>query len=189
MPSSRGSSQPGDRTQVFHIAGGFFTVWATREAQAPGPSKVPCAVHQLAGDSKLSSSTQQRNCFSVLGTVISLSSPVRGGMSVKQIKVFDFPVAVEWCVAPLCVCMCTHACTHTQLSFVCERNRHHLQTPIGSYDFSWSYSDYFSLLPYIVNSDQIQTCWVSRIVGPGSVNAIFVMLGIFLLAQRVLSSL
>ena len=32
MPSSRGSSQPRDQTQVSHIAGGFFTVWATREA-------------------------------------------------------------------------------------------------------------------------------------------------------------
>ena len=32
MPSSRGSSQPRDRTQVSHIEGGFFTVWATREA-------------------------------------------------------------------------------------------------------------------------------------------------------------
>ena len=33
MPSSRGSSQPRDQTQMSHIAGGFFTVWATREAQ------------------------------------------------------------------------------------------------------------------------------------------------------------
>ena len=33
MPSSRRSSQPRDRTQVSCIAGGFFTVWATREAQ------------------------------------------------------------------------------------------------------------------------------------------------------------
>ena len=32
MPSSRGSSQPRDRTQVSHFVGGFFTVWATREA-------------------------------------------------------------------------------------------------------------------------------------------------------------
>ena len=31
MPSSRGSPQPRDRTQIFHIEGGFFTVWATRE--------------------------------------------------------------------------------------------------------------------------------------------------------------
>ena len=32
MPSSRGSSQPRNRTQVSHIAGRFFTVWAPREA-------------------------------------------------------------------------------------------------------------------------------------------------------------
>ena len=31
MPSSRGSSQPRDWTQVSCIAGGFFTSWATRE--------------------------------------------------------------------------------------------------------------------------------------------------------------
>ena len=33
MPSSRGSSQPRDQTQVSHIAGGFLTILATREAQ------------------------------------------------------------------------------------------------------------------------------------------------------------
>ena len=33
FPFSRGSFQPRDRTQVSRIAGGFFTVWATREAQ------------------------------------------------------------------------------------------------------------------------------------------------------------
>jgi len=32
MPSSRGSSQPRDQIQVSRIAGGFFTVLATREA-------------------------------------------------------------------------------------------------------------------------------------------------------------
>ena len=32
FPFSRGSSQPRDRTQVSHIKGGFFTIWATREA-------------------------------------------------------------------------------------------------------------------------------------------------------------
>ena len=31
FPFSRGSCQPGDWTQVSHIAGGFFTSWATRE--------------------------------------------------------------------------------------------------------------------------------------------------------------
>ena len=30
-PSSRGSSQPGDPIQISWIAGGFFTVWTTRE--------------------------------------------------------------------------------------------------------------------------------------------------------------
>ena len=32
FPFSRGSSQPKDQTQVFWIAGGFFTSWAIREA-------------------------------------------------------------------------------------------------------------------------------------------------------------
>ena len=32
MPSSRGSSQPRDQTQVSRVAGGFFTIWATGEA-------------------------------------------------------------------------------------------------------------------------------------------------------------
>ena len=32
-PSSKRSSQPRDRTQVSHITGGFFTIWAPREAQ------------------------------------------------------------------------------------------------------------------------------------------------------------
>ena len=33
FPFSRGSFQPRDRTQVSCIAGRFFTIWATREAQ------------------------------------------------------------------------------------------------------------------------------------------------------------
>ena len=33
IPFSRGSSQPRDQTQVSHIVGGFFTSWATKEAQ------------------------------------------------------------------------------------------------------------------------------------------------------------
>ena len=33
FPFSRGSSQPRDQTQVSHIAGRFFTSWATRGAQ------------------------------------------------------------------------------------------------------------------------------------------------------------
>ena len=33
FPLSRGFSQPRDRTRVSRIAGGFFTNWATQEAQ------------------------------------------------------------------------------------------------------------------------------------------------------------
>ena len=36
MPSSRGSSHPRDWTQVSHIAGGFFTIWATRKPKNTG---------------------------------------------------------------------------------------------------------------------------------------------------------
>ena len=44
VPFSTGSSQPRDRTQVSHIAGRFFTSWATKEAlspQRPGEYQVP----------------------------------------------------------------------------------------------------------------------------------------------------
>ena len=42
FPFSRGSSQPRDRNQVFHTAGGFFTSWAIREAQdLPDPGIEP----------------------------------------------------------------------------------------------------------------------------------------------------
>ena len=36
FPFSRGSSHPRDQTQVSHIAGGFFTSWATMEAKNTG---------------------------------------------------------------------------------------------------------------------------------------------------------
>ena len=48
FPFSRGSSQPRDQTQVYLIVGGFFTSWATREAQEywggwpiPSPADLP----------------------------------------------------------------------------------------------------------------------------------------------------
>ena len=37
IPFFRGSSQPRDRAQVSSIAAGFFTIWATREAQVHIP--------------------------------------------------------------------------------------------------------------------------------------------------------
>ena len=48
FPFSRGSSQPRDQTQVSNTAGGFFTSWATWEAQGhwsrwpiPSPADLP----------------------------------------------------------------------------------------------------------------------------------------------------
>ena len=41
IPSSRGSSQTGDRMQVSHVAGGFFTIWAIRLAKGDGQLKKP----------------------------------------------------------------------------------------------------------------------------------------------------
>ena len=50
VPSSRGSSQPRDQTQIPHNAGRFFSIWVTREAQdywsgytipSPGASSWP----------------------------------------------------------------------------------------------------------------------------------------------------
>ena len=43
MPSSRESSQPRDQTQVSHIAGRFFTIWAinNEEFQERSFPKVP----------------------------------------------------------------------------------------------------------------------------------------------------
>ena len=46
IPFSRESSQPRDWTQVFCTAGGFFTIWATREA--------PSFIYQIRSDPLLS---------------------------------------------------------------------------------------------------------------------------------------
>ena len=54
IPFSRGSSQPGDGTQVSHTAGGFFTSWATRDAIYSKykinlqDSELPCDMEGLA---------------------------------------------------------------------------------------------------------------------------------------------
>ena len=41
FPFSRGSFQPRDRIQVSHIAGGFFTSWATRKPKNTGVGSLP----------------------------------------------------------------------------------------------------------------------------------------------------
>ena len=60
VPFSRGSSQPRDGTQVSHIAGGFFTSWATREAQEYGSGEpVPSPGHLPNWGIELGSPTVQ----------------------------------------------------------------------------------------------------------------------------------
>ena len=52
VPFSRASSQPSNWTQVSHIAGGFFTNWATEEAQKGAfvsPSGNPTQVSHVTG--------------------------------------------------------------------------------------------------------------------------------------------
>ena len=51
MPSSRGSSQPRDRTQGSCAAGRFFTIWVTREGtKFPSlPEKIPEGVARRGG--------------------------------------------------------------------------------------------------------------------------------------------
>ena len=42
MPSSRGSSQPRDQTQVPPVTGRFFTVWATKEVHKSSREEKTC---------------------------------------------------------------------------------------------------------------------------------------------------
>ena len=60
MPSSRESSQPRDGIQVSRIAGGFFIIWATREAQEKGSEQPIPSPRDLPGPGiKLESSALQ----------------------------------------------------------------------------------------------------------------------------------
>ena len=50
IPFSRGSSWPRDWTQVSSIAGGFFTIWATREASIGKDDKECCLLTEHIAD-------------------------------------------------------------------------------------------------------------------------------------------
>ena len=58
FPSPGEPSQPRDRTQVSHIASGYFTLWATREA------------HSLHNCAELASFKGSLNCLSLQGDAI-----------------------------------------------------------------------------------------------------------------------
>ena len=75
MPSSKGSSQLRNWTRVSHIAGRFFNIWATREAQeywsgwpVPSPGALPnpgigTGVSCIAGGFFTSWATSWYNCL------------------------------------------------------------------------------------------------------------------------------
>ena len=53
MPSSKGSSQPRDWTQVSHIAGRFFTVWTTKESLLKAEQNLYSFIEELGFPSSL----------------------------------------------------------------------------------------------------------------------------------------
>ena len=62
MPSSGGSSQLRDWTQVSCIAGGFFTIWATREA--PSTGDYPQVKHEIPTYTHKPEITKYSHCSS-----------------------------------------------------------------------------------------------------------------------------
>ena len=86
FPFSRGSSQPRDRTQVSQIAGGFFTSWATREAQSRAYSDINKAVIELSLWSHIISYTYLYN---------SILIAILGGRYQKYPPIFLFGVGAR----------------------------------------------------------------------------------------------
>ena len=125
----RGSSQPRDWTQVSRIAGGFFTVWATREA-LPGTrasqntwglepdfySTCFCGCKEGSLKPKdhrelLSKSQNMQRLLGVEGGCFSIISVSSNMFQVKFRERFEkpYPQQLSTCKYP-----CTHTCTHTQ---------------------------------------------------------------------------
>ena len=67
MPSSRGSSQPRDQIQVSHIAGRFFTVWATRRSDS-----AHLCIEEI--NTLLPEADTSRRCFARLKTLFNFTS-------------------------------------------------------------------------------------------------------------------
>ena len=60
FPFSRGSSQPRDRTQLSHIAGGFFTSWATGRHKNTGVGSRSLPMSEMKWDEKLLENLEQK---------------------------------------------------------------------------------------------------------------------------------
>ena len=87
MPFSRGSSQPRDRTQVSHIAGSFFTIWATREV---------CYLHSFAF-SRMSYTVAVPFCILTSNKCYSLSLSAFGIVGVLDFSHSNRCVMVSHC--------------------------------------------------------------------------------------------
>ena len=87
MPSSRGSSQPRDHIQVSHIAGGFFTSWATRETQR-FPKKLRVTIWSSMYPEQMKTLIQKDTC--TLGFITPLSTIA------KTWKQPECPSTEEW---------------------------------------------------------------------------------------------
>ena len=91
MPSSRGSTQPRDPTQVSCIAGGFFIIWATREAQEYWSGKpIPSP-----GESSGPRNRTRVSCIAGgFSTCWAIKKPIKILLSHKKNKILPF--ATTW---------------------------------------------------------------------------------------------
>ena len=94
---SRGSSQPRDQTQIFHIAGRFFTIWVAKESQYSERTQVQispekrCMV-QSPGDS----CTRSFQLFSPSQFVTELTSPSSHGGNVRMVYRHQGSASEPW---------------------------------------------------------------------------------------------
>ena len=131
VPFSKGSSQPRDQSQVSHIAGGFFTSWATGEALLGLSSRIFSSdwislPPPLVSDMQLLTDTyrwqqpshRQRKmdfCLShpFLGALSGCGSG--GGWTVTQTVLSPFQskeVALSWHVLNVCYCPISYINTY-----------------------------------------------------------------------------
>ena len=105
MPSFRDSSQPRDWTQVSRIAGGFFTIWATREALSSRGSSQLRDISHIAGkfftiwatrEPKMSPTTTTTTTTKSLQSCPTLCDPIDGSPPGSPIPGILQAKTLEW---------------------------------------------------------------------------------------------
>ena len=93
---SRGSSQPGDWTQVSCSSGSFFTIWATRETQ------------RMSGASNWSC----KGMLSLFAFNFLFWKSMENWITIEQFSAKSSSSGITNCyhvtISALCVCVCTH---------------------------------------------------------------------------------